>query len=379
MSTHPRSSRTGPATSERGDPQLSAGIPVKQRYAWVDTAKGAAILLVVLFHATIFLTDVELSGDWDRLAITLDTFRMPLFFFTAGLFAPKAIAAPFTHLFRRRVALLLWVYGIWTIAYTIIFQILPPGAARPPTWLDLLLAPVWPNESTWFVYGLALYFMAAWLIRALPLWAQFAPAIALSVGFGTNYLDTGNTALDKIGIYFVYFLAAAHFGRFALAIAGRLAWWHSLLVVAVYATALLVVYRLRIFYAPGVRTVLGVLAIGAGVSMAVALSALPWMSWLTALGSRTLPIYLLHMYPILLIAAALRPFAGTIERYDNALPPLLTLIAVIIALGVHRLTRRVPGMYALPRRLQWDPAKTATPADRDGPPAARPRPLPDAS
>src|SRR3954468_9562545 len=187
--------------------------PRLERVSWIDTAKGGAILLVVLYHSTLFLADAGLPSILVRLSAGPDI--LPLFFFTAGLFGSRAVAARFGNLFERRVAPLIWLYFLWTLLYTIVFQIVPPAARPNPIWFGLLISPIWPNESTWFIYGLALYFMGAWLIRRAPVWVQLLLAIAISIAFGTNWINTGNAALDKIGMYFVFFLAAVHFGPLA--------------------------------------------------------------------------------------------------------------------------------------------------------------------
>ena len=64
------------------DPLRAINAP--SREVWVDTAKGIAIILVVLFHAIIFTNRVDLAWLWPIPAGILDTFRMPLFFLLAG-------------------------------------------------------------------------------------------------------------------------------------------------------------------------------------------------------------------------------------------------------------------------------------------------------
>src|SRR5690606_5935605 len=94
------------------------------RETWVDVAKGGAIVLVVLFHAALFLDDVGLAWLWPRAGTALDTFRMPLFFSTAGLFAAKTLALDLRTVLRRRVARLVWVYVLWSLVWTLAFQVL---------------------------------------------------------------------------------------------------------------------------------------------------------------------------------------------------------------------------------------------------------------
>lgn len=322
------------------------------RAEWVDTAKGIAIILVVLFHASIFMQDIGLAGFWGRITVVLDTFRMPLFFFTAGMFASSSLARPFRAMLHRRVALLAWVYVLWTIVYTIVFNLVPVPGRGSPSWLGLLLSPVWPNESTWFVWGLAVYFILSWAMRRLPVVAQLVLALIPAILFGMNIVDSGNTALDKVGTYFIFFVAAVHVGPAVIRLSPRLRGWHAPVIVAVYGLVVVAVFRAGLFYFPFVRLTLGFLAVAAGLAAGIALSRLPAFAWLSVLGTRTLPIYLLHFYPVLLVSAALAPVAEHLTTFGSLIPPALTVFALAFALAVHRVTRRVPGLYTLPKRLQ---------------------------
>lgn len=318
------------------------------RETWVDAAKGIAIIFVVLYHSVIFMADIGLGSIWVPLSGLLDSFRMPLFFFTAGLFAAKALQLTFGSLFRHRVLRLLWLYVLWSLIYVVVFQFVPIAHEGGPTWLGFLLILIWPNASTWFIYALALFFMLTWLLRPLPVWVQFIPALALTLAFGTRLVSSGSEPLDKMAIYYVFFLAAVHFGSVARRLAPTVRVWHCLVLAVVYGAIASVIVLTAIERVPGVRLLASVIAIALGVSIAVLLDQSAAFRWLHRLGSHTLPIYLLHFYPILITVALLRPFASELEGAAVVIPPLMTVIAILVALGVWRLTRRVPGLYDLP-------------------------------
>jgi uncharacterized membrane protein YcfT len=318
------------------------------RETWVDAAKGIAIILVVLYHSVIFMADLGLASIWVALSGLLDSFRMPLFFFTAGLFAAKALQLPFAQLFHHRVARLLWLYLLWSLIYVVVFQFVPIAHEGGPTWIGFLLIPVWPNASNWFIYALALFFTATWLMRSLPVWAQFVPALALTLVFGTKLLSSGSEPLDKMAIYYVFFLAAVHFGALARRFAPRVRTWHLVILVLVYGAIATVIVLTSAERIPGVRLLASVIAIMTGVSIAVRLDRLRAFQWLHWLGSHTLPVYLLHFYPILVTAALIRPFSDELTRLGVLIPPAMTLVAIAASLGIWRLTRRIPGLYDLP-------------------------------
>ncbi|WP_432508871.1 acyltransferase family protein [Kineococcus auxinigenes] len=56
------------------------------RLAWVDTARGGALLLVIAYHAVLLADSIGLgSGPWHRIVYALGVARMPLFFFLSGM------------------------------------------------------------------------------------------------------------------------------------------------------------------------------------------------------------------------------------------------------------------------------------------------------
>ncbi|TNC19253.1 hypothetical protein FHE66_04000 [Georgenia sp. 311] len=326
---------------------MTTGVPPRE--GWVDVAKGGAIILVVLYHAAFFLDDVGLAWFWGEAGGALTTFRMPLFFFTAGLFAARALSLDLRHLLARRVLLLLWLYVLWSFTWTLAFRVLP-NLDHVPTWGELGLILVWPHASTstWFIYSLALYFVVAWAIRRLPVWAQLTLAAVVSVAFEAGVLDTGNMTLDKIATYFVFFLAAALLGPRVRDAARLVRPRHAVVAAAGYLAVSAAVSAADAMRVPGVRLGVSCLAVAFGVALAVVLSRSPAMWWLEFLGRRTLPIYVLHFYPVIVLSALLEPVAARIGWAAPVLPLVLTAGAILFSLGVERVTRQVPGLYTLP-------------------------------
>ena len=329
----------------------------RPREGWIDIAKGIAIILVVLYHAAVCANFVDLAGPWQPLGLLLASFRMPLFFFTAGVFAAKAIGFDFRDLFRRRVARLLWIYLVWSVVFFVVFQFAPDvSQSHPPRVSELLAIPVWPNESTWFVYALALFFLLGWLMRRWPVWTQFLPPLVLAVAFGTNWVSSGSDAVDRMGMYWICFVAAVHGGPWVRRQAPRIRFWHLLVATALFGIAMQVVYRnAAVISLPFTRLITNLLAISVGVIAAVLLSRRAHVDWLRRLGRNTLQVYLLHFYPILFACALLAPVAGRLEKWTLLIPPALTVLGLFAALAIHAATKWVPGLYALPRRWEARP------------------------
>lgn len=328
------------------------------REGWVDVAKGIAIVLVVGFHAVVFPANLGLAQEWRGLAAVLDTFRMPLFFFTSGLFAAKAAHGSLVHLWSTRVARLLWLFVLWSVIWFAVFYAAPPlGTSRigqRPDELALLF--VAPNQNTWYVYALALYFLVAWALRRVPAGVQIGLAALLAVGFDVGLLNGTNGAATRMGQGLVWFLVALHLGPRVRTLAPRVRWWHPLLALSLYAGAAGLVALAGVKGFPFVRLTLAALAVLAGCTLAVALSRVAALDWLRALGRRTLGVYLVHFYVILGVCLLLAPVASHVGQWrvlDLALPLLLTVLAVLVSLGVRRLTSRLTWLWDRPRWRRW--------------------------
>ncbi len=340
----------------------------RDRETWVDAGKGMAILGVVFFHAVLVTADVDLAWRWREASNVLDTFRMPLFFLTAGLFAAGVLAQPFRVLVHRRVARLLWLYGLWSTVWVVAFQVLPwprPDVPRPG-WAELPLLLVWPNDTTWFVYALALFLTITWCARRVPTWLLLGGSALVSVV--AAQVDTGSTPIDKMGTYFVFFVAAVRFGPRVRELAPRIRGRHVLALVPGYVVVAAGVTVTGLVWVPGVRLVVATVAVVAGVAAAVALSRTRSAAWLVALGRTTLPVYLLHSYVLLQAVVLLAPHRAALEPWAPLLAPVLTVVATVVSLLVHRVTRGVPGLYDLPPRVERALAPAAVPARSQGSP-----------
>ncbi len=319
------------------------------RIQWVDAAKGVAITLVVLYHSTLFLDDVGLASRWTALNPLLDTFRMPLFFFLAGVFAAKTLRRPFAAMFRRRAWPLLWTYALWCVVYVAATQVIPWSWTdrTRPAWSDLWSSLWVPNSSLWFLYALFLYSITGWLMVRLPVWAQLVPTAVLSALVGSDVLTTHNTAGDKIAVYYFFFLLAVHYGDRISRPAPVSRFW---VLAPVFAASSAAIIALDLESIPGLRLVVSVLAVRVGVLLGQRLVAVGKLgTWASRLGHRTLPVYVLHYYPIFLAAALLSSAPSAAHAAAAALPPTLAAVAIAFALVVHRVLAGVPWLWTAPR------------------------------
>ncbi|MEU6138432.1 acyltransferase family protein [Nocardioides sp. NPDC047086] len=321
------------------------------REAWIDSARGLAIILVVLFHAVINLDLVGLAGPWSRLAYTLDTFRMPLFFFLSGLLAPSLLARPLREVLRTRCLNLIYLYVLWCLLLGIFRELLPHSP--PGGFAAIARVLVEPNVYLWFLYTLCLFTLVGWLTRRLPAWLVVGTALIVSAVFAAGLVSTGDIPWDKTFRYWFFFVLAARAAPAVRSIVPRMRATHVIGAGVTYVLVLgffLYVSDDRIIF---VRPMLGLLAVAAGCGLGVMIARVPALGFVRHLGTRTLPIYVVHAFPITAAAALLTgrevdwpPGTGLVAV------PLLALAAILLALVLDRLViGRVRGIFDLPRPL----------------------------
>lgn len=276
------------------------------RVGWIDTAKGAAILLVVLWHTAL---TAQMLGDFppwlDSLNQNLASVRMPLFFLASGLLMERLVERPWEQLVRKRIAPLAWVLVLWTAIGSGIHL-----GVQPLPWRDIPFPEVtqvlWlPQANLWFVYALLVFTILA---RAAAVagggWQRVALAGGLwliLVGYDA-WRDEFHTR--NMVQYFPFFiagvLAAGHIKRLTAS-------WRALVVAAVMSlVGLMVLWLAGVDGLPGKA---GRNVFGTGLFVVSAAALQPWPGltrWLNAAGRNSLAIFLGHM-PVLTAAYAVLP------------------------------------------------------------------------
>lgn len=135
------------------------------RIAWIDAARGIAIILVVLGHAIHMVArggGAPMPGWLQHLDRIIYTFHVPVFLFLAGLFLPTACQntdRP-TWVARRTIALL-YPYLIWATVQTTL-ELLAAGSTLPEALRSYARVLYFPPAHFWFVY--VLFFCSALLV-----------------------------------------------------------------------------------------------------------------------------------------------------------------------------------------------------------------------
>lgn len=168
---------------------IAEGRLEKKRVLWVDYAKGLSIFLVVLYHVW---NGLEMRPhqipDQPQLYRTLNdilqTMRMPLFFFVAGLFVISGTRKSSVPFLQEKAKALIWPYLIWTAVYVLILSL---GGMQTGDGRDLSLTALpyyWlvrPIAQYWFLYVLFLSLVLFYVLARLnvPRWGMVLLGLGL--------------------------------------------------------------------------------------------------------------------------------------------------------------------------------------------------------
>lgn len=290
------------------------------RVDWVDAAKGLCILLVVLMHATLGVekaagatTPLNAFIEWAR------PFRMPDFFLISGLFLAARIDRPWRSYLDSKVIYFAYFYVLWL---SIQFAVKAPGMIAADgagaTIEAYITGFVQPWGTLWFIYLLAVFFVAAKLFVRVPKALVWSAAAGLYLFMPhTGWLIADEFAQRFVFFYSGFIAAPAVFAfarsvgaQPALPVAAGLAGWAAL-------NGLLVTNGSA--FAPGIDLAVSFAGVAAVVAFAVIVAPTRPGRALAAFGRNSIKIYLafpLFMGPARMVALAA---AGFIPGWGAAL------------------------------------------------------------
>jgi fucose 4-O-acetylase-like acetyltransferase len=158
--------------------------PPGSRLAWIDTAKGIAIILVVIGHTLRGLISARIIADTPGQRLTdswIYAFHMPLFFFVSGFFLPRSARKEYSVFVEDKLRTIAYPYFVWS-AVTLIFKSSLGRFTNHPT----RLADGWrilfePIEQFWFLYALFLILVVLGGLLKLGLKPWMLGILALAV------------------------------------------------------------------------------------------------------------------------------------------------------------------------------------------------------
>lgn len=335
-------------------------IEVQGRIPWVDTARGLAIVLVVLFHSGLaarHLGSGQLAADYLRVSHIVDDMRMPLFFFCSGILAFWGLNKPWSVILKKRIAVLLWVIFVWTIIYFVYEKIVPAlawGSRRHPL-AELFVVPL---GTLWFMYaitGLSLL-MRAIHSRSLP--HQFAIVCFVNAGaiFALLMIDLGGYRLLMSNLARHAILCFAGGVWLAPVVTKLLATPRQVIFFASLATVGLAIDVTLSISVPLYESLPKIVQCAPKVLFGITFAALlalwtPVQNMCEWLGSRTLEIFLLHT---ILIGVLVNALHGQ-DLTENMALLIIFPTALVSSIICEQLAGRLGFglLFRPPARLSW--------------------------
>ncbi|WP_420099010.1 acyltransferase family protein [Corynebacterium sp.] len=335
------------ASPEPDSPSRPAPPSRPPRVAWIDTVKGAAILLVVVMHVATAAVDQSWYDPRVLDAMSpLRTVRMPLFFAMAGYFFLRRIDRPWRWQVQNRLGPFLWLFLLWSALWSLSAQVFPWNDAEY-TPLHLLEVPLDPTYGPWFIYALALYYAAVKLMRPLPLWLQFTVGAAISLPVAFDWVSVDNFAWERTLTHLVVFQFGVYGHRIIAAVADRASALWLVAVGGAWAVGIGAVTVTGVGLSSVCWLPLTALGMASGIIAATLIARhLPWLH-LDWFGRNTLPVYLLHL-PVLGVLLAYDPDLTSTPVTAAAGTLVLTVLTVAGTLVVWRILRPVPGLFIAP-------------------------------
>ena len=276
---------------------MQQGTP-SERVPWVDYAKGICILMVVMMHSTLGVEAAAGQESWMHAAVAFaKPFRMPDFFFIAGLFLMRRIDRDWPDYLDRKVVHFAYFYLLWL---TVQFVLRAPGLVSEfgmtGAFSSYLFAFVQPFGVLWFIYLLPIFFVVTKGLRPVPPILVWLVAAALEAA----NIHTGITVVDEFASRFVYFYSGYILAPFVFRFAEKVSEDPVKILAALAAWAFLNGYCVQAGFAdwPVVSLALGFAGVGAVIAVSILLSKVEWGNALRYCGEKSIVIYLAFSVPM---------------------------------------------------------------------------------
>lgn len=335
----------------------------KPRVDWYDFARGASIILVVLFHTGIALNSYGLVNEvyW-KVNNVLSFVRMPIFFFISGVLARNILLGK-TARFRARVALLTYILIIWNIIQSVTRFIVRGDHFSI---IEFLHSLVLPSSTLWFIWALAIYAILSRPLMNRRGWSLFAISLAISQISYARLFYFDDYVLNNILRYFPFYCSGVLIGS-RPHIMRCLTDWRAMIVSAlifsiIYYSFVMVEVPSPSTYA--LRLPLAMLGILLGASASERICRFAVFKTIPCLiGRRTLEIYVAHTSFILILVMVFDDYLRILPHADLLAVPLVLVSSIALSLMLKVVLDKcgMGATYRLPapwrQRLMLHPAR----------------------
>lgn len=168
------------------------------RMTWMDALRGAAILMLLVWHAVAVpqLFGIEMPAAVRAVNAFFLPYRMPALMLLSGMLLTRSLRKPLPEYFAGKFAMIAWPYLLWVVV-------------AKATFLDVEGMPWWhwrawyATSYLWFLFFIGVFYLLAPALRRLPPWVPVAAAAV-----GGALLPTGSTE-QRMAFFAVFFFAGA--------------------------------------------------------------------------------------------------------------------------------------------------------------------------
>lgn len=297
-----------------------------QRFVWMDTLRGIAMLLVVVLHAGLALN--YYADYYPRVIevfnLALQPFRMPMLMFLSGMLLNLSLSKSAPVYFGGKARKLLWPYVVWTL-----IALTAQGDLSGYTAVRAFYDPV--ETHLWYLWFLLIFYTLAWILRPIPFWI---PAL---VALASSHFLTEDFRLEKMAFLFAFFMLGKVYSDHGKRLSGlnRPVILAIALVIGAIASGFSI-FHWKVLYEP-----VYVIPVVCGLFLALCLAPCMPQCWirerLAYLGRESLVLYVVHLIAI--------KSAGTLlgnRGVDNPwmLFPMLLVVGVGTSVGFMVLRHR---------------------------------------
>ena len=281
---------------------------VRTRITWIDLVRGVAIVLVVLGH---IITNGQSSGIlqenlWLKVHDIVYSFHMPLFFFISGYLA-KYVKEEFktnTKRFLRKEICLIIPYVVFSFLY-LTSKVLFAGSCavvHSTSLSELFYIGIKPIGEYWFLYALIVFNIVGYMIDVINIISKgkefrFLLLIIWIIGIAYSFTrilgDISLSGLSRCLPYLHYYIAGNIVKEFRLIHEKILNEWVSLGLGLI--SVILLYYKLFRGLSNNEMTIFTAYII---ISFIISVFAQCECKSMEYIGSNTMPIYLLHVFTI---------------------------------------------------------------------------------
>ena len=180
---------------------------VKSRHAWMDSLRGAAIILVIHYHVT---ENISKYPDTPQILIDLTNLiaplRMPILIFLSGLLVSKSILKGKKEYFSGKMKNILYPFLIWTVIMYALSYAKEIYLGDPMETTLLQALTVMPLYHLWFLEFLLIYYIVIYYMKNIQ------PLIILSSVIFVYFIFYGYGD-DRVLSLFCFFTLGYYFGR----------------------------------------------------------------------------------------------------------------------------------------------------------------------